>query len=101
VTPEPQHTSRLREQQKIYHGEAVKKLTAVSAAYESWNKEGIKCDWMDAVKAATKLEPKYFDQHSGAIQAGSKGFETYCLRRSAPVWQCSRSSCVTPISGQR
>jgi len=67
---------------KIYHGEAVKKLTAASAAYEEWKKasEG---DWMDVVKAATELEPKYLEQHSGVIQAGWKGFEPYCLRHSA------------------
>ena len=42
---------------KIYHGEAVKKLAAASAAYAEW-KEAPEGDWMDAVKAATKLEPE-------------------------------------------
>jgi hypothetical protein len=52
---------------KIYHGEAVKKLTTASAAYAAWAEQGRKCgDWIDAVKAGTKLDPDYLERHGGA-----------------------------------
>jgi integrase len=68
---------------KKYHGEAVKRLTKASAAYLEWVKQGRSGNWMDAVTVATKLDPLYLEKHSGAIQAGWKGFEPYCLRHSA------------------
>ena len=77
---------------KIYHGEAVKKLTAASVAYAEWKKGGSEGDWMDAVKAATNLEAEYLKRHSGVIQAGWKGFEPYCLRHSA-LTRLAESGC--------
>jgi integrase len=68
---------------KHYHGEAVATLTAASAAYEQWSKNGGNGDWKAAVKAASKLEGKYLAEHGSAVQAGWKGFEPYCLRHSA------------------
>lgn len=68
---------------KIYHSEAVKKLTAASAVYQEWAKRGSNGDWMAVVNAATKLAPEYLQRHISAIQAGWKGFEPYCLRHSA------------------
>jgi integrase len=76
---------------KIYHGEAVKKLTAASAAYAQW-KKAPEVDWMDAVKTATALESKYVEQHSETIQAGFQGFEPYCLRHSA-LTRLAESGC--------
>jgi integrase len=68
---------------KIYHGEAVKKLTKASAVYEEWAKHGRAGDWIDAVTAATSLDREYLERHSGAVEAGWKSFEPYCLRHSA------------------
>ncbi len=68
---------------KIYHGEAVKRLTTASAAYAAWVRQGRDGNWADVVGATGKLAPEYLERHSGAIQAGWKGFEPYCLRHSA------------------
>lgn len=68
---------------KIYHGEAVKKLTSASAVYGEWVEQGCKGDWKTAVQEAAKLDAGYLERHSEAIQAGWKGFEPYCLRHSA------------------
>jgi integrase len=68
---------------KIYHGEAVKKLTAASTAYKSWVEQGSNGDWKAAVAQVTKLHEEYLEAHGSAIQAGWKGFEPYCLRHSA------------------
>src|SRR6266496_2965779 len=68
---------------RLYHNEALQKLTAASAAYEAWDKGGCKCDWLNAATEATKLEPEYLKKHSATIQTGYKRFEIYCLRHSA------------------
>jgi len=68
---------------KIYHGEAVKRLTKASAVYHQWMKQGRNGNWADVVSATGKLAPEYLERHGGAIQAGWKGFEPYCLRHSA------------------
>jgi len=68
---------------KIYHSEALKKLTAASAVYQSCVEKGSESDWMAVVEAATKLSREYLERHRCAIQAGWKGFEPYCLRHSA------------------
>jgi integrase len=54
-----------------------------SSAYERWAEQGRKGDWTDVVNLTTELNPKYLERHAGAIQAGWKGFEPYCLRHSA------------------
>jgi len=68
---------------KIYHGEAVRKLTRASAASAEWAQAGSKGDWMLAVEAKSGLGREYLQRHCSAIQAGWKGFEPYCLRHSA------------------
>ncbi len=68
---------------KKYHGEAVKRLTRASEAYEEWAKQGSEGNWADAVSEAGKLVPEYLQTHGDAIQADWKGFEPYCLRHSA------------------
>jgi integrase len=68
---------------KTYHAEAVKRLTTASVVYQQWMKEGQNGNWADVVSAAAKLAPEYLERHGGAIQAGWKGFEPYCLRHSA------------------
>ena len=68
---------------KIQHGDALKKLSAASAAYEAWKKNGSKGSWQDAVIIVTRLEADYIMQHAEVIVAGTKPFEPYCLRHSA------------------
>jgi len=68
---------------KIYHGEAVKKLTKASAAYVEWAEQGSVGDWIDIVTVSSNLDRDYLERHSGAVQRGWKGFEPYCLRHSA------------------
>jgi hypothetical protein len=68
---------------KPCHAEALKKLSAASTAYEVWNKQGRKGDWVTAVTAASKLDHRYVHAHRNAIKVGWKGFEPYCLRHSA------------------
>ena len=61
----------------------VKKLTKASVVYEAWIKEGSEGDWLSVVNAGTKLNREYLEEHGGVVRAGWKGFEPYCLRRSA------------------
>jgi integrase len=84
VFPSGSRSGHLEESSaKIYHGEAVKKLTTASVAYQAWVKQGREGDWIDSVTAAIKLDREYLERHSGAVQTGWKGFEPYCLRHSA------------------
>lgn len=68
---------------KIYHGEALQKLTRASAVYQEWAKNRSNEDWMATVQAGTNLSREFLQRHGDAIQAGWKGFEPYCLRHSA------------------
>ena len=68
---------------KIQHGDALRKLSEATAAYEAWKKEGSKGTWHDSVIAAAKLEHDYVVQHAQLIIARVKPFEPYCLRHSA------------------
>jgi integrase len=64
---------------KIQHGEAIKKLSAASAAYEAAQKDSENGEWQDAVCAETKLSADYLTRHAFVIEAGFKAFEPYCL----------------------
>ncbi len=77
---------------KHYHGKAIAKLEAASAAYEAWTKEGGRGSWQDAVIAASKLEADYVARHAEAIKAGVKQFEPYCLRHTA-LTRLAESGC--------
>jgi integrase len=77
---------------KIAHGDALKKLSAASAAHETWKKGGSEGRWQDAVIAATKLGADYVARHAEAIQAGVKPFEPYCLRHTA-LTRLAESGC--------
>ncbi|MGA7315787.1 MAG: tyrosine-type recombinase/integrase [Silvibacterium sp.] len=68
---------------KISHGDAMKKLTAASAAHRAWVEQGRNGDWLAAVERTSKLDREYLERHSGVIQAGWKRFQPYCLRHTA------------------
>src|ERR1039457_588162 len=70
----------------------VKKLTKASVVYEAWIKEGSEGDWLSVVNAGTKLNREYLEEHGGVVRAGWKGFEPYCLRRSA-LTRLSENGC--------
>jgi integrase len=68
---------------KIYHGEATKKLSAASSAYHTWEKDGKKGEWQDALADVSTLTSDYLTQYADVIAAGFAAFEPYCLRHSA------------------
>lgn len=61
----------------------TKKLTAASAAYQTWVEQLRKDDWPDAAQTAGKLEREYLERPSDVIQAGWKNFQPYRLRHTA------------------
>ena len=77
---------------KIQHGDALKKLSAASAAYEAWKKKKNNGNWQEAVIAATKLDADYITRHGEVITAGMKPFAPYCLRHTA-LTRLAESGC--------
>jgi integrase len=68
---------------KIAHADALKKIGAACAVFESWKESGSEGKWQEVVSAATKLEADYVERQADVISAGLKPFEPYCLRHSA------------------
>ena len=77
---------------KIYHGEAIRKLAAASAAFEEWSENGQDGDWIGAVSPKAGLDSEYLEKYAVVIQAGWRGFEPYCLRHSA-LTRLAESGC--------
>lgn len=48
---------------KISHGDAMKKLTAASAAYREWVEQGHNGDWLDAIFEAAAQEVQQGEAH--------------------------------------